>query len=86
MYELAEALRSALESAGVDVDAVLTDGWTGSSAAEFAEGWTDVRDGGMTIMRALTAMAERLGVTAETYTSQDQSTASAMGGSSLDLP
>lgn len=84
MYGLAEALRSALDSAGIDVDELLDDGWTGSAAAEFSEGWTDVRDGGVIIVQALKEMAEKLGVTADTYTARDQSAASSL--SSLDLP
>ncbi|WP_433755519.1 WXG100 family type VII secretion target [Nocardia sp. CA-135398] len=86
VYELAEALRSALDSAAKDV-ASLTDGsWTGDAANEFSEGWTEVRDGGVQIMTALTGMAEKLGVTADTYQVGDESNAATLNTSSLDLP
>jgi WXG100 family type VII secretion target len=86
LYELADALRAALDSASKDV-ASLTDGsWTGDAANEFSAGWTDVRDGGSRIMTALTGMAEKLGVTADTYRTRDESTAAALNTSSLDLP
>ncbi|WP_433576490.1 WXG100 family type VII secretion target [Nocardia brasiliensis] len=86
VYELAEALRSALDSAAKDVDALTGSGWTGDAATEFATGWTDVRDGGVQIMSALTGMAEKLGVTADTYRQRDDSNAAALHTSSLDLP
>ncbi|MEV6138791.1 WXG100 family type VII secretion target [Nocardia sp. NPDC051990] len=86
VYELAEALRAALDSAAKDV-ASLTDGsWTGDAANEFSAGWTEVRDGGVQIMTALTGMAEKLGVTADTYQAGDESNAATLNTSSLDLP
>ncbi|MFD0362820.1 ESX-1 secretion-associated protein [Nocardia sp. GCM10030253] len=86
VYELSEALRNALDSAAKEV-ASLTDGsWTGDAATEFSEGWTDVRDGGTQIMSALTGMAEKLGVTADTYQARDESNAAGLDTSSLDLP
>lgn len=86
VYALAEALRSALDSAGRDVTALTDRNWTGTAATGFAEGWTDVRDGGAQIMTALTDMAEKLGVTAATYQARDENTAAALDTSSLDLP
>ncbi|MEU0505418.1 type VII secretion target [Nocardia sp. NPDC005998] len=86
VYELADALRNALDSTSKDV-ASLTDGsWTGDYATEFSNGWAEVRDGGSHIMSALTEMAEKLGVTAETYQARDESHAAALNTSSLDLP
>ncbi|MFD6158949.1 ESX-1 secretion-associated protein [Nocardia sp. NPDC060256] len=86
VYELAEALRSALDSAAKDVDALTNGSWTGDYATEFANGWTDVRDGGVQIMSALTGMAEKLGITADTYQARDSNNAAALHTSSLDLP
>ncbi|WP_433525857.1 type VII secretion target [Nocardia pseudovaccinii] len=43
VYELAEKLRTALDSAATDVDTVANGSWTGRLAAEFADGWCDVR-------------------------------------------
>ncbi|MFC9898416.1 ESX-1 secretion-associated protein [Nocardia sp. NPDC127579] len=86
VYELAESLRTALDSAAKDVASLLDGSWTGDAAAEFSEGWTDVRDGGTQIMTALTGMAEKLGVTADTYQARDESNAAPLSGSSLELP
>ncbi|MGV9723023.1 type VII secretion target [Nocardia beijingensis] len=86
VYELADALRAALDSAARDVDAVVNSSWTGGLATEFASGWTDVREGGGQIITALIGMAEKLGVTAETYRVRDENNASALSTSSLTLP
>ncbi|GAA5067194.1 hypothetical protein GCM10023318_56060 [Nocardia callitridis] len=86
VYDLAESLRSALDSAAKDVNAVAGGSWTGDAATEFSDGWTEVHDGGVRIMAALTDMAEKLGVTADTYQTQDQGSAAAITTSSLDLP
>ncbi|WP_433683888.1 type VII secretion target [Nocardia sp. CA-119907] len=82
--ELAETLCTALDSAGMDVSAVANGSWAGGLAAEFADGWGDVRDGGGQIITVLAAMAEKRGVTAEAYQARDESNAS--NTSSLDLP
>ncbi|WP_227996086.1 ESX-1 secretion-associated protein [Nocardia australiensis] len=88
VYELAETLRTALDSAAKDVDSLTNGSWTGASATDFVEGWTDVHDGGSQIMSALTDMAEKLGVTADTYEARDEGNASVLNtsSSSLDLP
>ncbi|WP_433682992.1 ESX-1 secretion-associated protein [Nocardia sp. CA-119907] len=86
VYDLADALRSALDSAAKDVSAVAGGTWTGDYADEFAKGWTEVHDGGVQILTALNGMAEKLGVTADTYQSTDTNNASALNTSSLDLP
>ncbi|WP_040774520.1 ESX-1 secretion-associated protein [Nocardia pneumoniae] len=86
VYDVAEALRSALDSAAKDVDSLVNGSWTGDLAAEFGQGWTEVRDGGVQIITALTGMAEKLGVTADTYQARDENTATALNTSSLDLP
>lgn len=63
VYELAETLCTALDSAATDVDAVANGSWTGGLAAEFADGWCDIRDGGGQIIVALAAMAEKTSMT-----------------------
>ncbi len=83
-YDLAEILRSSLTDAGREVGALTTDGWTGSAARSFGDGWNECRDGGATIIDALTTMASSLGVTADSYRAQDNQFASEV--SSLDLP
>ncbi|WP_435593164.1 ESX-1 secretion-associated protein [Nocardia sp. bgisy118] len=86
VYELAEALRTALDSAAKEVSSLTDGGWTGTYATEFSNGWTDVHDGGTQIMSALTEMAEKLGVTADSYKARDESNAAPLNTSSLDLP
>ncbi|GAA1582586.1 hypothetical protein GCM10009764_01930 [Nocardia ninae] len=44
-----------------------------TSPNEFGDGWADVRDGGGQIIAALAGMAEKPGVTAETYQARDES-------------
>ncbi|MEU4813740.1 WXG100 family type VII secretion target [Nocardia fluminea] len=83
VYSIADALRTALDSAGRDVSTLTSGGWVGAAADGFSEGWADVQSGGQQIFTALTTMAETLGVTAETYTQTDQSTAGLLR---LDLP
>ncbi|MFF0531335.1 ESX-1 secretion-associated protein [Nocardia amikacinitolerans] len=86
VYELSEALRTALDSAAKDVSSLTGGSWTGDAANEFSQGWTDVHDGGTQIMTALTEMAEKLGVTADTYQARDDGNAAAFNTSSLNLP
>ncbi|MET8779733.1 WXG100 family type VII secretion target [Nocardia sp. NPDC004654] len=84
VYSIADALRTALDSAGRDVSTLTSSGWVGAAADGFSEGWGEVQSGGQRIFAALTTMAEKLGVTAETYVRGDQSTAGEFNR--LDLP
>jgi WXG100 family type VII secretion target len=86
VYDLAWALRSALDSATKDVDSLLDGNWTGDAASEFGDGWTEVREGGINIIAALTGMAEKLGITADTYQDRDENAATTLNSSALDLP
>ncbi|WUA05602.1 ESX-1 secretion-associated protein [Nocardia sp. NBC_01377] len=86
VYEVAAALRTALDSAAKDVDALTNGTWSGDLAIKFADGWTEVHDGGGQIMAALSDMAEKLGVTADTYQARDEDNSSRLNTSSLDLP
>ncbi|MGQ4601641.1 WXG100 family type VII secretion target, partial [Nocardia sp. R6R-6] len=86
VYGIADALRSALDSAARDVDTLLDSSWTGDAANEFTEGWNDIQDGGGRMISALTERAEKLGVTAATYQTHDENRADVLHGSSLDLP
>jgi WXG100 family type VII secretion target len=87
-YELAEALQSALRSAAQDVASLFDGSWSGGAATDFSDGWSEIRDGGGQIITALKEMAEKLGVSAQTYESRDWSNASALNtsASSLELP
>nr|WP_067808299.1 WXG100 family type VII secretion target [Nocardia beijingensis] len=84
VYSIADALRTALDSAGRDVAALTSSGWVGAAANGFSEGWGEVESGGQQLFAALTTMAEKLGVTAETYAQRDQATA--VEFVRLDLP
>ncbi|MFD4433857.1 WXG100 family type VII secretion target [Nocardia sp. NPDC058497] len=85
VYGLADTLRQALDTATREVDACVCASWTGDYANTFATGWTETRTGGLEIIAALTEMAEKLGVTADTYSQTDESTAAALGAYSLNL-
>ncbi|WP_225731089.1 MULTISPECIES: WXG100 family type VII secretion target [unclassified Nocardia] len=84
VYNIADTMKQALDSAAREVDNLLAQGWTGDAAAEFSTGWTETHDGGTQLLQALTSLAEKLGVTAATYRNTD--TAISTGISSLDLP
>ncbi len=84
IYGLADTFSGALDSAAKEVAELLNGNWTGDYADEFSEGWTDVHDGGRQIFAALTTMAEKLGVTAETFANTDQASADALGIPTLD--
>ncbi|MET9210491.1 MULTISPECIES: WXG100 family type VII secretion target [Mycobacteriales] len=86
VYGLAETLRAALDSASGDVEALLSGGWLGDLADEFGTGWTETSSGGRQICTALTEMAEKLGVTADTYQRQDASNQFSLNMIGLDLP
>lgn len=82
--DIAETLRVALKSAGRDVDSLTTKGWTGTAGTSFGTGWSECSEGGHRIIDALTTMAGKLGVSAETYTGHDMLSADRF--TSLDLP
>lgn len=69
--DIARNLRSGLESASGEVDALLDDGWRGDASDEFSGGWTELRDGGVKILQALEGMAAELGVQAGAYETTD---------------
>ncbi|MEV0075925.1 WXG100 family type VII secretion target [Nocardia neocaledoniensis] len=86
VFGIAESIRTALDSAGGEVDALINGGWTGDAASQFSAGWEETRTGGTQICAALTAMAEKLGITAETYRAQDSATEQVLNLAGLDLP
>ncbi|PPJ31711.1 WXG100 family type VII secretion target [Nocardia nova] len=79
IYGLADTLSGALDSADKDVAELLNGSWTGDYADEFSEGWDEVHDGGRRIFAALSEMAEKLGVTADTFATVDHASADALG-------
>lgn len=83
-YDLADILRSALRSAGTEVDATTRADWRSTASASFAEGWRTCQSDGEKVIDALATMAKALGVTAESYSAHDNQFAAQV--SSLDLP
>ncbi|MEU1984067.1 WXG100 family type VII secretion target [Nocardia sp. NPDC019395] len=81
--DIAQNLRSGLETASTEVDSLLDDGWKGDRSDEFFGGWTELRDGGLKILQALDGMAEKLGVQSDTYEATDSATSQRI--SSLNL-
>ncbi|KAA0024979.1 WXG100 family type VII secretion target [Antrihabitans cavernicola] len=79
-YEMAQNLKSALESAGHDVDSLTSGGWRSGAADSYAAGWKECFDGGTRIFDALTQMADKLGVNADNYRRRDDSSASSFTG------
>ncbi|MEU0875076.1 WXG100 family type VII secretion target [Nocardia brasiliensis] len=86
VFGIADELRTALKTANTEVAALIRESWTGTAADEFEAGWSEAYDGGSKIAAALVELAEKLGVTAETYRQRDESNASALSATSLDLP
>ncbi len=88
LHETVMGIQSALDGAAIDIDDVLDGSWTGVASDAFRSGWSDVRDSGNAIASALSDMAEKLGITAQTYQAQDQAAAADLTTtvSSLDLP
>jgi WXG100 family type VII secretion target len=84
VYGAAENLRSALNTANREVDALTSGSWAGTAATTFGQGWHECQEGGNQIIDALTTMAEKLGITATNFHAQDTRTSNAI--SSLDLP
>ncbi|MFC6009463.1 WXG100 family type VII secretion target [Nocardia lasii] len=83
IQQLAESLTNGLASLDRDVASALTN-WTGAAADAFGEGWNDAKDGTATVLTALAAMGELLGVASATVANLDISTATSLR--SLDLP
>lgn len=85
LYGVAEALRSALDSAAGYVAGLTAGGsgtWNGDAATMFSDGWTGVREGGTHIVSALTDLAEQLGITADSYRSTESATVAELRTSS----
>lgn len=73
-YNQAEALRSALNSVGQEVDELTSSGWTGAASTTFAHGWGECRDGGIKIIHTLAVLAEKLGVAEAVYLANESGT------------
>lgn len=80
---IAENLRSAITSAGSDVDSVLGT-WKGEAAGAYAAGWTELTDGARRIIDALHDLAEVYGWVADDYERQEADSSQAFGALRLD--
>jgi WXG100 family type VII secretion target len=81
--QVATALINGLNSLDREVASVL-DNWKGAAADAFGDGWTGAKDGAATVLDALAAMGELLGVVSKATAGQDVTNATNF--SSLDLP
>ncbi|KAA0018530.1 WXG100 family type VII secretion target [Antrihabitans cavernicola] len=77
-YEIAEQLRSGSTRLDGEVQG-LSATWRGSAADSYRSGWDEMHHGAVQVWDALFQMAEKLGVTADTYRTQDSASASALG-------
>ena len=79
---IANQCRDGLTGLEADVRDVL-EGWTGNNSDVFAAGWDEFHQGAVDVWDALVELASKLGVTAETLQTTDQS--SGAGFSLLDM-
>ncbi|WP_040776419.1 WXG100 family type VII secretion target [Nocardia pneumoniae] len=82
VYGIATELRSGTVSLDVEVNGLMS-AWEGAAADAYLAGWNEMRGGAVEVWEALFELAEKLGITAETYRVVDAGTAP--GFSSLDL-
>ncbi|MBF6193218.1 WXG100 family type VII secretion target [Nocardia beijingensis] len=87
VQRVAESLVNGLRSLDSDITTLL-ESWKGTSADAYSAGWIETKQGADTVLDALAAMAELLGVTSQVVTDEDSSRASVTASltSSLDLP
>ncbi|MFC8044297.1 WXG100 family type VII secretion target [Nocardia sp. NPDC057353] len=78
VQQTADALIGGLRTLDGEVSRLL-DGWKGSSADSYRAGWTETRQGALTVLESLAAMAELLGVSADRFTQQEQTNTDAIG-------
>lgn len=81
-FRVATELRSGSSSLDVEVQSVLST-WHGLAADAYGSGWEELKRGATEVWDALFELAEKLGSTAENYSTVD--TARATTFSSLDL-
>ncbi|MGS2809920.1 WXG100 family type VII secretion target [Nocardia sp. MW-W600-9] len=74
LQQVAESLVSGLTSLDTDIVTLLSN-WRGISADSFSAGWTETKQGADTVLDALAAMAELLGVTSAALDGQDRALA-----------
>lgn len=78
VQQTADALIGGLRVLDGEVSRLL-DGWKGSSADAYRVGWTETRQGALTVLESLAAMAEVLGVSADRFTGQELANTDAIG-------
>lgn len=82
-FEIAQECKAGYSSLVIDTK-VTIDSWAGNNATAFSAAWEEFHEGADQVWDALFELAEKLGVTAETFHTVDQSRTA--GFSSLDLP
>jgi WXG100 family type VII secretion target len=82
VYDTAQTLISGVRSTDVEVEALLAT-WRGPASDAYAAGWSEVRQGAVDVLEALSEMAEALGAVSTRLDAVDQARAESF---SLDLP
>jgi WXG100 family type VII secretion target len=81
--DLAEQLRSGSTSLDSEVQG-LFGSWKGSAADAYRTGWDETHDGALKAWEALIELADKLGVSAAAYQTQDDTTASSVASIRTD--
>ncbi|WP_280493957.1 WXG100 family type VII secretion target [Nocardia asiatica] len=82
VYDTAQTLISGVRSTDAEVEALLVT-WRGTASDAYAAGWSEVRQGVVEVLEALSEMAEALGVVSARLDAVDQERTQRF---SLDLP
>ncbi|MGW4325756.1 WXG100 family type VII secretion target [Nocardia sp. NPDC004573] len=82
VYDTAQTLIAGVRSTDTEVEALLA-AWRGPASDAYAAGWSEVRQGAVDVLEALSEMAEALGVVSARLDVVDQTRATNF---SLDLP
>ncbi|MDO3650541.1 WXG100 family type VII secretion target [Nocardia mangyaensis] len=82
-YRIAEELRSASASLDTEIQGLMST-WKGAAADSYVAGWDEMHRGALDVWDTLFALAEQLGITAQSFRELDHARAAAV--SSLDLP
>jgi WXG100 family type VII secretion target len=76
--DAAKDVLDALQSVAGEVNELTSANWLGDAGDAFGSGWDECRDGGVKVLHALAAMAEKLGVNADSLRGVDTHTLGAI--------
>lgn len=75
LTEISQDMRTKMQSLQLDMDALLSGGWSGSAANGFAQGWEQWLRGASDVLDALQDMGRLLGDTGANYQTGDTGSA-----------